>query len=214
MLRTSFTSVHWLGLFSVIQQHICTWFTLKITLHVKWYTASDDKHVRLPQSFKIRSSSHWICQLTGRRWKLSEFRHSSIFPVLSRSTALLSITYKEGAQRRKEGEIWQTKTTSYWLGMLVRHTPNSQSTSMQGPPKHTDNPQILLTIHLLRPSWQPETTKTENKHAHVSQSRLHRSKVHIPWSIILSITNESPLVRDPTTNYHLWVFFASFDFLR
>jgi len=59
-------------------------------------------------SFNIRSCSHWICQLTGRRRRRSEFRHSYIFPVLSRSTALLSITYKKGAEKKK-GEMWQQR---------------------------------------------------------------------------------------------------------
>jgi hypothetical protein len=35
-----------------------------------------------------------------------------IFPVLSRSTALLSITYKKGAEKKRRGNV-TTRTTNY-----------------------------------------------------------------------------------------------------
>lgn len=55
-------------------------FTLKITLHVKWYTASDDTHVRLPQSFKIRTE-FFALNLSAHRAKTKTVRISRLLYI-------------------------------------------------------------------------------------------------------------------------------------
>jgi hypothetical protein len=77
-------------------------FTLKIMLRVKWYTTSDDTHVHLPQSFKIRTE--FALNLSAHRAKMYTVRIQLVsypFPLVSEHCTLVDNVHGGRGEEKK-----------------------------------------------------------------------------------------------------------------